>query len=188
MDPAGRRGGQGHRTAQCQQIAAAAVRAAVAAQDLRKHDLERAQRDGGRRLLARQVHQPGAVRLDDAADITACTSAAYELAYDVAKRAEQAYRHELGIENTEFVQFGYWNGLRRGLGAGEQLLYDLKRMEVAYLNENRRELEITKHVSLRQLDGAALLRLRADGECEFEIPEAIFDLDFPGTTSGGSRR
>jgi len=66
-------------------------------------------------------------------------------------------------------------------------LHDIKRMEVSYVAENRRELEIVKHVSLRQLDGAALLRLRSEGTCEFELPEAFFDLDFPATTSAASR-
>lgn len=53
-------------------------------------------------------------------------------------------------------------------------------MEAAYLERNRRELEITKHVSLRELDPEALLNLRRTGSCEFNIPEVLFDLDFPG--------
>ena len=57
---------------------------------------------------------------------------------------------------------------------------DLKRMEAAYLNQNARELEITKHVSLLQLDPVALVRLQETGECEFTVPEVLFDLDFPG--------
>jgi hypothetical protein len=45
---------------------------------------------------------------------------------------------------------------------------------------NRREYELTKHVSLRQLDPLALLTLKATGQCEFELPEWLFDLDGPG--------
>ena len=75
----------------------------------------------------------------------------YQLAYDVAKRAECAYRYELGLNDSSFIQFGYWDSLKKGLLAGERLTYDLKRMEVAYLDQNKREYEIAKHVSL-QLD------------------------------------
>lgn len=51
-------------------------------------------------------------------------------------------------------------------------------MEGAYLERNRRELEITKHVSLRQLAPRALIDLRTTGNCEFDIPEWLFGLDF----------
>ena len=57
---------------------------------------------------------------------------------------------------------------------------DLRRLEAMFLDRNVRELEITKHVSLSQLNPLALARLRATGRCEFEVPEELFDLDFPG--------
>jgi hypothetical protein len=53
-------------------------------------------------------------------------------------------------------------------------------MEAAYLNQNKREYEITKHVSVMQLDPMALIGLKELGQCEFTVPEALFDLDFPG--------
>lgn len=105
---------------------------------------------------------------------------AYTLAYDVAKRAERAFRFELGVEDTSFIQFGYWDNLKKGLLAGEKLAHDLKRMEVAYLEQNRREYEITKHISLLQINPHALITLKETGACTFELPEALFDLDFPG--------
>lgn len=104
----------------------------------------------------------------------------YQLAYDLAKRAERAFRHELGVADTDFIRFGYWDNLKKGLLSGDKLLHDLHRMEAAYLEQNKRELEITKHVSLAQLDPVALLQLREEGSCEVEIPEVLFDLDFPG--------
>jgi hypothetical protein len=48
------------------------------------------------------------------------------------------------------------------------------------LDKNKREYEITKHVSLAMLDSLALVRLRATGVCDFEIPEVLYDLDFSG--------
>ena len=103
----------------------------------------------------------------------------YQMAYDLAKRAEKAYQHELGV-TTSFVTFGYWDSLKKGLTSGELLNHDLRRMEMSYLDLNKREFEITKPISLFQLDPAALLALRETGRCDIHIPELLFDLDFPG--------
>ena len=53
-------------------------------------------------------------------------------------------------------------------------------MEMAYLEENVREYELTKHFSLRTHFPMAFLRLRATGRCEIDIREWMFDLDYPG--------
>ena len=53
-------------------------------------------------------------------------------------------------------------------------------MDAAYLDKNKREYEITKHVSLMQLDPMKLLLLRETGQCEVSLPEALLDMDFPG--------
>jgi hypothetical protein len=56
----------------------------------------------------------------------------------------------------------------------------VKRMEMAYHENNKREYELTKHVSLRQLNPPALLSLKHAGACEVTLPEWLFDLDGPG--------
>ena len=104
----------------------------------------------------------------------------YQLAYDLAKRAERCFRYELGLPTSSYIKFGYWDSLKKGLMSGERLSYDLNRLESAFLEQNRREFELTKHVSLAQLDPVALLSLRENGECHVDLPEAVFDLDFPG--------
>jgi hypothetical protein len=104
----------------------------------------------------------------------------YQLAYDIAKRAEKAYQYELGILDSNFIQFGYWDSLKKGLLSGEKLHYDIKRMEMAYLDQHKREYELTKHVSLAMLDPMALLKLKETGECFVHIPEVLFNLDYPG--------
>jgi hypothetical protein len=104
----------------------------------------------------------------------------YQLAYDVAKRAERAWQFELALPDRSFVQFGYWDGLRKGLLAGDRLYLDVQRMATAYLDENRRELELTRHVSLRQLDPVALLQLRREGSCFVRVSEAWLDTDGAG--------
>jgi receptor-binding and translocation channel-forming TcA subunit of Tc toxin len=105
---------------------------------------------------------------------------AYRLAYDVANRAQAALRVELGDDTATFVQFGHWDSLRKGLLAGDRLALDLRRMETAYLERNVREAELTRHVSLALLNPSELLRLRQDGTCVIDVPEALFDLDHPG--------
>lgn len=104
----------------------------------------------------------------------------YQLAFDLAKRAEQCFRYELGVKDTNFIQFGYWDSLKKGLLSGERLTHDLQRIEAAYLEQNRRHFELTKHVSMALVDPLGLARLRETGECFVDLPEALFDLDHPG--------
>ncbi len=105
---------------------------------------------------------------------------AYQLAFDVAKRAERAFRHELGLADSSYIDFGYWDSLKKGLLAGERLHQDIKNMEVAYLDQHRREHELIEDISLMQLDPAALIQLKQTGSCFVNIPEAWFDLKSPG--------
>ncbi|WP_246274086.1 hypothetical protein [Phytohabitans houttuyneae] len=104
----------------------------------------------------------------------------YQLAFDMAKRAETAMRYELGDDTLTFVQFGYWDGLKKGLLAGERLANDLRRMEAAWFERNTRTFEISKNVSLAQVDPLALLTLKTTGTCQVTLPEWLYDLDYPG--------
>jgi len=83
------------------------------------------------------------------------------------------------VDAQDFVKFNYWDSGRKGLLSGEALYLDVKRMEMAYHDNNKRELELTKHVSLRQLNPIALLTLKATGTCQVTIPEWLYDLDCP---------
>ena len=107
----------------------------------------------------------------------------YRFAFDTSRKTEKTMKQELmrpELDSQDFVKFNYWDGGRKGLLSGEALYLDLKRMEMAYHENNRRELELTKHVSLRQLNPLALLTLKATGSCQIAIPEWLFDLDGPG--------
>jgi hypothetical protein len=104
----------------------------------------------------------------------------YQMAYDLAKRAEKAFEHELGELDTNRVRFGHWDSLRKGLLAGEQLHFDLRRMEKGYLDQNRRDHEITRQVSLKDEFTEAFTALQTSGQCNFDLPEALFDRDYPG--------
>jgi hypothetical protein len=105
---------------------------------------------------------------------------AYTLAYDLAKKAEKVFRFERGLDTSNFIQFGYWDAAHDGLLAGERMYAGLKQLEAAYLEKRGYDFEITKHISLRQLDPLALIQFRESGTCEFSIPEVLFDMDYPG--------
>lgn len=107
----------------------------------------------------------------------------YKFAFDIAKKAEQTMKHELmrkELADMTFIKFNYWDSGRKGLLSGEALYLDLKRMEMAYHDHNKREYEMTKHISLQQLNPNELLQLKATGSCEITIPEWLFDMDGPG--------
>jgi hypothetical protein len=163
------------------QIAAAEIRVAVARQELANHQqqLEHARevddfmraKFTSRELFGWMVGQLSALHYQT-----------YKLARDLARRAEVAAQHELGVAAEEFTYIGldHWDSLRKGLLAGQKLQHELRRMEVAYLDRNERLHELTKHVSLAALDPAQLVQLRTQRSCTFTVPELLFDLDFPG--------
>jgi Tc toxin complex TcA C-terminal TcB-binding domain/Neuraminidase-like domain/PA14 domain/Salmonella virulence plasmid 28.1kDa A protein len=104
----------------------------------------------------------------------------YQMAYDLATQAEVGFRFERGLTTSSYIQFGYWDSLKKGLLSGERLYADLKRMELAYLQTDVREYEITKAVSLVLFDPWALITLKTTGQCVVNLPEALFDHDYPG--------
>lgn len=104
----------------------------------------------------------------------------YDLALCAARQAERAFNFERGHTTRRFVPERVWDTLHEGLLAGERLEFALRHMEKAYCDENVREHELTKHISLRLHFPGAYLRLRTTGYCEIEIPEWMFDLDYPG--------
>lgn len=105
---------------------------------------------------------------------------AYTLAYELAKKAEKVFRFERGLTTSNFIQFGYWDTAHDGLLAGERLYIGLKQLEAAYQEKRGYDYEVTKHVSLRQINPLALIELKEAGKCEFALPEVLFDMDHPG--------
>jgi hypothetical protein len=111
--------------------------------------------------------------------ISAVYFRSYQLAHEFAKKAERCYRFELGNDDS-FISYGYWDSLKKGLQTADSLAHDIKRMQSTYLEKNKREYEITKQISLAQLDPLALVRLRATASTDFEVPEVLYDMDHPG--------
>lgn len=104
---------------------------------------------------------------------------AYTLAYSLAMAAEKAYRYERAT-NEKFIEYGYWDSLRKGLYAGEALQLSLNQLEYAYMNSGKRGLEIQKSISLLQQDPVELMNLKETGVCHFNLTEKMFDMDYPG--------
>ncbi|MET0236550.1 MAG: hemopexin repeat-containing protein [Kibdelosporangium sp.] len=104
----------------------------------------------------------------------------YHLASEMARAAEKAYQFERGGSSGTFVQPTYWESKRNGLLAADSLSLDLDRLGQAYVTGGARSMEITRQISLLQLDPVALLALTDAGRCEFALTEDLFDRDFPG--------
>ncbi len=104
----------------------------------------------------------------------------YSLAFELSKKAEKVFRFERGLSNSNFIQAGYWDDSHNGLLSGEQLYVGLKQLEAAYQENRGYDYEVTKHISLRQINPIAVLQLKETGKCEFELPEILFDMDYPG--------
>lgn len=167
------------------QLRAAQLREAVAEQELKSHRQHMKHAEEIEQFLNENGASPTGQKTSQALyawmkrEVKGLFAQSFQLAFDVARKAERALQHELGDPEARFVQFGYLAG-KEGLLAGERLALDLKRMELAYHDLNQREYELTRHVSVLQVDPLALLQLRATGRCAVRLPEALFDLDGPG--------
>ncbi|WP_437741771.1 neuraminidase-like domain-containing protein [Sorangium sp. So ce1504] len=164
------------------QIVAAKIRAAVVEVELRNHDRQTEQAREVLEFL--QGRKRTTEELYDwmVAELSTVHYQTYTLAFDMARRAERALRFELGTgDGTHaIVRFGAWDSLKQGLLAGERLQHDLRRLEVAFLEQTPREAELVKHVSLAEVAPEQLMQLRETGTCDVELKEELFDLDYPG--------
>ena len=104
----------------------------------------------------------------------------YQSAITMARMAERAYRFERNDDTALFIDGSFWDSSRSGLLTGEKLMNALRHMELRYMETHSRSMEIDQAFSLTQIDPAALLKLKATGECDFTVPELYFDLFYPG--------
>jgi hypothetical protein len=160
-------------------IAAAQLRVTIANDNLSVHDQQIADAQKIEDLLTFKFtnQQLYSWMVDQASSLY---SQLYQLAYDTAKQAEVAFQRELAVGDSSYITFGYWDSLRKGLVAGDRLKLAVKQLERAYIDRNQREYEITRHVSLLLHDPAALIALKTMGQCVVDLPEELFDLDYPG--------
>lgn len=161
------------------QIAAAAIRIEVAAKELGNHRLQTDNAKSAQQFMQSKFTNEELYQWM-VGQVSTLYFQSYQLAYDMAKRAEKAYRFELGLRDSSYIGFGYWDSLKKGLLAGEKLAYDLNRLDAAYHEQNGRQLELVKHVSLAQTAPFSLMELKENGSCLVELPEWLFDMDYPG--------
>lgn len=167
------------------QLRAAQIREAVAEQELKNHRQQMKHAEEIERFLNEEGTEKTGKRTNKALyawmkrEVKGLYSQCFQFAFDVARKAERALQHELGNQELSYLSFGYLSG-KEGLLAGEKLHLDVKRMEMAYHDLNQREYEMTKHVSLLQVDPLALIALRTTGRCTVRLPETLFDMDGPG--------
>jgi hypothetical protein len=167
------------------QLRAAQIREAIAELELKNHRQQIKHADEIERFLNEEGTEKTGKKTNKALyawmkrEVKGLYSQSFQFAFDIAKKAERALQHELGNLELSYLQFGYLAG-KEGLLAGEKLYLDIRRMEMAYHDLNTREYELTKHVSLLQVDPLKLLDLRTKGKCTFRLPEEFFDMDCPG--------
>ncbi|EKT4469125.1 hypothetical protein QEL93_004568, partial [Pseudomonas putida] len=74
----------------------------------------------------------------------------YDLTASRCMMAQKALQWEMG-DDTRYLRTGTWNGAWAGLLCGEGLMLALGQMEHAWVKWQKRELEVTRTVSLAQL-------------------------------------
>ena len=112
----------------------------------------------------------------------------------------QLAANQLAFERQQvpppFIQADYWeppstqsltlagtNGQtsdRAGLTGAERLLQDITELDQYAFTTDQRKLQLTKTVSLVQLDPFAFQQFRETGVLRFTTPMDLFDRDFPG--------
>ncbi|MGZ8157189.1 MAG: Tc toxin subunit A-related protein [Methylobacter sp.] len=109
----------------------------------------------------------------------------YNLSLTLALQAQAAYQFELD-SSDQMITFNYWDNLYKGLLSGESLMMSLQQMESSYIQNNTRQLEIEKTVSISQQFPEEFLIFKwghnngKQGRLNFTLSEKLFDFDFPG--------
>jgi hypothetical protein len=162
-----------------QQLLAAEIRVAIAEKDLETHERSMEHADEVYAFYRDKFTNLGLFNFMSRT-LHTLHRQAYNLAYEAARQAESAWKYERDVTENELFIGENWSGDRAGLLSGERLMLQIQQLERKYEEQNTRDLELTKHISLNQLNPFALLELREKGTCTFDIPEELFDLDFPG--------
>jgi hypothetical protein len=112
----------------------------------------------------------------------------------VARMAQNQLAFERQVDNLNFIQPDYWqapsNGGvtagtnqpddKRGLTGSARLLQDVTRLDEYAFQTDQRKLQLTKMISLAQLDPFAFQQFCQSGMLRFSTPMDLFDRDFPG--------
>lgn len=162
-----------------QQIIALEIKVAIAEKDLDTHTKQMEQAEELNEFYKNKFSNLGLYTYLSSS-LNRLYRQAFNMAQDMARLAEQAYRFECD-ENSFVISNDNWQFDRAGLLAGERLCLQLQQLEKMYIEKNLRNKEITQSFSLQMLAPEKLMQLRQKGSCEaFEIPEMAYDLIYPG--------
>ena len=138
-----------------------------------------------RRADAGKTDQPGVLRLAAPRGRAASTRAASSSPSTPRARPSARCSTSSATPAAPSCSTATWPA-GRGCSPGSGCYLDVKRMELAYHELNRREYELTKHVSLRQLDPLALIELRDDRAVHVRrCPRSCSTSTARATTSAG---
>lgn len=123
----------------------------------------------------------------------------YSFFLQQATSMAQLAADQLAFERQEtppgYIQGDYWEGAseessssspgakapdRRGLTGSARLLQDIYQLDQYAFEKNQRKQQLTKIISLAQLDPLAFQRFRETGVLPFTTAMELFDRDFPG--------
>lgn len=164
------------------QIVGAQIRLAISEKELVNHDLQRDQSKEVQTFM-KDKYTNESLYTWMTGQVRTIYNDSFHMAFDMAQKAERVYRFERAISDEQplpFVKFYETNTQKEGLLLGEKLQRDLRKLDLAYVEQNKREYELTKQIPLSLIAPDQLIRLRKTGKCDILIPEALFDLDHPG--------
>ena len=161
-----------------QQILAAEMRVQIAERDLEVHEKNIEQSEEVYAFYKDKFTNLGLYQFM-AKELLRLYREAYQMAYNMARLAESAYRFETD-DDTLLISGDNWSADKSGLLAGEKLLLQLQQLEQSYLEKNVRRPEITQSFSLAMIDPSELIKLRQSGSCAFKIPQIAFEMFYPG--------
>jgi hypothetical protein len=112
----------------------------------------------------------------------------------MAQLAENQLAFERQESSAAYIQADYWEAPsdnstqdssgkapdRRGLTGSARLLQDIYQLDQYAFDTNTRKQQLSKTISLSQLDPFAFQRFREAGILNFSTPMELFDRDFPG--------
>lgn len=109
-------------------------------------------------------------------------------ATSMARLAEQQLAFERQTPALSLIRADYWQPLASanapnstgGLTGAESLLQDITRVDQVAFETDQVKLQITKSISLAQLDPFAFALFLKDGILRFSTQMELFDRDFPG--------
>lgn len=164
-----------------QQIVSGEIRLALAEKDLELHTLQTEQTKELSDFYKGKFSNLGLYDYLSGA-LSSLYRSAYNMAFEMALKAQNAYLFEQDVTNSSSIinEGGYWQTEKAGLLSGEKLMLQLQQLEVAYMEKNVRNQEITQTFSLAQLSPQSLDLIRKEGTATLNIPEFAFDMVYPG--------